>query len=223
VLLLNYLPFNAGEVVRAVSLRRTRELAYTSYVAALSVSALVNAQVAGVLGLVASLLVMGFFALPLGGVFLALALLSTLGLMLPSRLKPQGTSRLSEMREQLRAGMALMATRHGLWLLAGISAAKFVLNAVRIELGFRALGQTVSWPNAALLGAASVVASVINLAPGNLGIREFVLGAAAGAAGGSPVLAMAAASLDRAVMLAYTVVAGVPGLIHWRHRKLSKA
>jgi uncharacterized membrane protein YbhN (UPF0104 family) len=222
VLLLNYLPFNAGEVVRAVSLRRTRELAYTAYVAALGVGALMNALVAGVLGLVASLLVTGTFVPALGGVFLALALLSALGLVVPSRLTPRGTSRWSVMRGQMHAGMALVGTRHGLWALAGLSVVKFGLNAVRIVLGFGALGQAISWPNAALLGAASVVASVINLAPGNLGVREFVLGAAAGVAGGSPVLAMAAASFDRAVMLAYTMVAGVPGLIHWR-RKLGQA
>lgn len=219
VLLLNYLPFSAGEVVRAVALRRTRDLAYTSYAAALAVGALVNALIAGALGLVASLLVTRSWQLPLAGVFLTLAVLSTLALVLPSFVPARGTSRSSTLRRQLRDGMALVRTRHGLWLLAALSCAKFGLNAVRIMLGFGALGQPITWANAALLGAASVVASVINIAPGNVGIREMVLGAAAGAAGGSPVVAMAAASLDRAVMLAYTIVAGVPGLAHFRRRR----
>lgn len=219
VLLLNYLPFSAGEVVRAVALRRTRALAYTSYAGALAVGALVNALVAGLLGLVATLLAMRSWQLPLAAVFLALAVLSALALVLPSFIPARGSSRSSTLRRQLRDGMALVHERRGLLLLTALSCAKFGLNAVRIYLGFRALGQPITWANAALLGAASVVASVINIAPGNVGIREMVLGAAAAAAGGSPVVAMAAASLDRAVMLAYTIVAGVPGLAHWRRNR----
>ena len=218
VLLLNYLPFNAGEVVRAVQLRRTRELAYSAYVGALAVGALMNALVAGLFGLVAASFVGGPHQLSLCGIFLLLALLSALGLVVPSLIAPRGDSQRAQLRRKLRDGMALMRTRHGLLALGALCCAKFGLNALRVMLSFRALGQPISWTNAAMLGAASVVASVVNIAPGNLGIREFVLGAAAGAAGGSPILAMAAASLDRAVMIAYTLVAGVPGLVHWQRK-----
>lgn len=216
VQLLNYLPFSAGEVVRAVSLRRTRALAYPVYAGALAVAALMNTLLAGVGGAAISLLVGGPWHGPLFGVFLALAVVSVLGLVVPSLSTPRGTSRLSAMRRQMHEGLVFVRTRRVLFLLGAVSAAKFVLNALRVKLGFVALGQPISWANAALLGSASVLSSLVNLAPGNLGVRELVLGAAAGAAGGSPAIAMAAASLDRAVMLAYTVVTGLPGLAHWQ-------
>lgn len=218
VQLLNYLPFSAGEVVRAVSLRRTRELAYAAYAAGLAVAALMNTLLAGAGGAVTSLLVGGPLRGALFGVFLALGVGSVLGLVLPSLITPRGTSRMSVLRRQMREGIALVRTRDGLLVLAGISCAKFVLNALRVKLGFVALGQPISWANAALLGSASVLSSLVNLAPGNLGVRELVLGVAAGAAGGSPAIAMAAASLDRAVMFAYTLVTGLPGLAHWQRK-----
>jgi hypothetical protein len=165
-----------------------RELAYSAYVSALAVNALMNALIAGCSAWSRLRWWVARTSCRCVASFLLLALLSGLGLVLPSVIPSEGSSRHHELRRKLRDGTALVRADHGFGVLGALAGVKFGLNAaVRVMLSFQALGQPISWTNAAMLGAASVVASVVNVAPGNLGIREFVLGAAAGAAGGSPV------------------------------------
>jgi hypothetical protein len=54
--------------------------------------------------------------------------------------------------------------------------------------------------------------------PGNLGLREVVLSFASAQLGSTQMLGMAAASMDRVVLLAYVIATGVPGLLAIRSR-----
>jgi uncharacterized protein (TIRG00374 family) len=94
---------------------------------------------------------------------------------------------------------------------------KIVVAGFRMWLCFGALGQDVPILAAGLLASTTIVFSLINVTPGNLGLRELALAAIATQLGSSYAVGMAAASVDRVVLLAYTVVAGVPGL--WALRK----
>lgn len=217
-LLLNYLPFSAGSVARAMTLRRKHSLSYTSYASALLIASIVNGVVAALTGLAAVLVLPASAATtPLLLVFVVLAGSGALVLCFPAAWAPRGQSRL-----ELRAGdvvRAIALIRHrgaGLVVLAAVSLGKIVLSSLRLWLCFRALGVELSPMKLALLGGAAVLVSLVNLAPGNLGVRELLLGGAWGLIGGSPTLGMAAASLDRAVLLVYTVAAGVPGVVHVR-------
>ena len=53
-MLLNYFPLSAGSAARAVALRQKYDLPYASYLSALIISALVNAQVSATLGVAPS-------------------------------------------------------------------------------------------------------------------------------------------------------------------------
>jgi uncharacterized membrane protein YbhN (UPF0104 family) len=74
----------------------------------------------------------------------------------------------------------------------------------------------LSASTAILLGSTALTASLVNVVPGNIGVRELVVGAVSGVVGGSPVLGMAAASLERAVILGYTILTGLPGVYYVR-------
>jgi uncharacterized membrane protein YbhN (UPF0104 family) len=214
--LLNYLPLGAGSVGRAVVARRRHALPYTSFVAALTVGAIVNASVAALCGLVASVqlagtdakmipLVIGFGAITLGGL---------VAVSLPPSLAPRGPSFVARHLRTLAEGLVLIRDRgRGILVLALFSLCKLLLNGARLWLCFKALGVVLGPLTVTLVGSTAILASLVNLAPGNLGLRELLLGAIAAAGGGSATVGMAAASLERAVTFSWAVLSGIPCLL----------
>lgn len=214
-MLLNYFPFSAGSAARAVALQQKHSLPYASYLSALVISALVNAQVSAALGLAMCVTV-----LPQGAthasavmVFGAATVGGTLAMLAPTSHVPGGESFVAKQLRRLIEGLRLIRGRGGLLVLMLTSAAKLLFNTLRLWLCFQALGVALPAAHAALLGSAAVMISLVNLVPGNLGLRELLVGALAGAMGFSPALGMAAATLDRAVIISYTFVVGMPSLL----------
>jgi uncharacterized membrane protein YbhN (UPF0104 family) len=76
---------------------------------------------------------------------------------------------------------------------------------------------------AALLSSTTIVFSLVNVTPGNLGLREVAMAAVSTLLGTSYEVGIAAAAIDRAVLLVYTVVSGLPGLYSLRRRGPFKA
>jgi uncharacterized membrane protein YbhN (UPF0104 family) len=214
--LLNYLPFGAGSVGRAVVARRRHALPYTSFVSALSVGAIVNASVAALCGLIASVQLTGpdrRMAL-LVFVFGSIAAGGLVAVSLPASLAPKGSGFLARHLRTLADGLVLIRARgRGILILALFSLCKLTLNAARLWLCFKALGIVLSPVTITLVGSTAILASLVNLAPGNLGLRELLLGAISAAGGGSATVGMAAASLEGAVTWGWAVVSGFPGLI----------
>jgi uncharacterized membrane protein YbhN (UPF0104 family) len=214
--ILNYLPLGAGSVGRAVIARRRHGLPYTSFVAVLAVGSIVNGSVAALCGFIATFqlaggdpklwpIVIAFAAIAFGGLTV---------LALPPRLAPSGTTFLARHLRLLAEGLVTIRDRgRGVLVLATFSLVKLVLNTVRLWLCFKALGVVLTPLTVTLIGSTAILASLVNLAPGNLGLRELLLGATAAAGGGSATLGMAAASLERAVMFGYAVLSGIPCLL----------
>lgn len=214
-LLLNYLPFSAGSATRAVALRHKHELPYASYLSALVISALVNAQVAATLGFIMCLLV-----LPRGGAHeLVVALFGVaavgggLALLAPTSRVPRGDSWLARHARQWIEGLRLIRGRGGLLVLAAFSLAKLSFNTARLWLCFRTLGIALPPEYAALFGSSAVIIGIVNIVPGNLGLRELLVGLLSGSMGFTARMGMAAASLDRTAIMTYTLLAGVPCLL----------
>jgi uncharacterized membrane protein YbhN (UPF0104 family) len=59
--------------------------------------------------------------------------------------------------------------------------------------------------------------------PGNLGLREVAMAGVSTLLGSSYEVGIAAASIDRAVLLVYTVISGLPGVYSLRRRGPFKA
>ncbi|HLV64221.1 MAG TPA: lysylphosphatidylglycerol synthase domain-containing protein [Polyangiaceae bacterium] len=216
--LLNYLPFSAGSVARAITLRRKHSLPYSFYLSALLVATIVHAAVAALAGLVSTLaLSEGARVLPLVLLFAATVLGGGLVVCFPRAWAPGGRSRVEHrIRDIVEAAALIRHHGAGLAVLATTAFGKMLLNCLRMGVCFRALGVELSAFELVLLGSTAVLTSLVNLAPGNIGLRELLLGGLWGIIGGSPAVGMAAATLDRAVLLVYTVIAGVPGIVHVR-------
>jgi uncharacterized membrane protein YbhN (UPF0104 family) len=214
VALLNYIPFSTGSVARGVALRHRYTLAYATYVSALMISSVMNGHVAADAGLVISLadtldthhgtLLVGLFAL--------VSCASAVALLLPLAWIPRGSGFIPRQIHRITDGLRVLRRGSGLPVLALVSTGKITSSALRVWLCLAALGQKASLADVILLGSASVILSLVSIVPNNIGLRELVLGALAGLIGFSPGLGAAAATLDRAVVLGYAVISGLPCL-----------
>jgi uncharacterized membrane protein YbhN (UPF0104 family) len=218
--LLNHLPFNAGLVMRAALLKRDHALPYTSYVSLTLVNALINVAVGALVGLVAAgLSGRGGTSLPLlvfGGVVASSSLL----LWLPRSWAPRTGGFVARRLRTLLDGVVLIRGNGlGIALLALLALARIAGVALRLWVCFGALGATITPLGAVLLGWGSVLFTLVNVTPGNLGLRELVLSFAAAELGSTRTIGMAATSMDRVVLLAYIVAVGVPGLYSLRRRR----
>jgi uncharacterized membrane protein YbhN (UPF0104 family) len=214
--LLNHLPLNPGVLVRALVLRREHELPYTAFLSLTMLNALINVAVAAACALVLLLAsglqqvstAWGVVAV-LGGVVVMAVLV--IWVPMPTTSETGGI-----LSRQLRAAVGALAAMRGSGLsivvLALLALSKIAALGVRMSICFAAVGATVPASVCLLLAATTIALSVVNITPGNLGLREMVLAAVSAQLGSSHVLAMAAASVDRVVSLAYAVVAGLPGL-----------
>ncbi|HKO92301.1 MAG TPA: lysylphosphatidylglycerol synthase transmembrane domain-containing protein, partial [Polyangiaceae bacterium] len=219
--LLNHLPLNAGFMLRAALLKRDHALPYSSYLGLTLVNALINVAAGAAIGLVAAGIraLQGDLAVvPLVG-FGGVVLAAGLAIWLPSSWVPPGDGFVKKRLRTLLDGTSLIRGNGvGILLLAGLALTRIVGNALRLWLCFDALGTHISALGAALLGWGSVLFTLINLTPGNLGLREVVLSFAAAELGSTQTLGMAAASMDRVVLLAYVIAVGVPGLYSLERR-----
>lgn len=221
--LLNHLPLNAGFVMRAALLKSDHALSYTSYVSLSMVNAAVNVAVGAGVGMIASATL--FFGSGRGGlallVFTAIVVACVGLVFVPRRFAPGGGNYLARRLATFLEGVALIRGRGlGILWLALLAVIRLLGVAARLWICFDALGASVS-PLAALLLAWGVVLfTLVNITPGNLGLRELVLSLASAELGSTQMLGMAAASMDRVVLLAYVVAAGVPGLYSIRRRGL---
>lgn len=219
--LLNHLPFNAGLVMRATVLKRDHSLPYASYLALVMVNALINVAMAAIVGLVCVT-----FAgtrdgseLPLLVGFALLLAATVAAAFVPTRFIPRASGFVWNRLRVLGQGIALVRGKaKNLAVLGALAFTKMVVAAVRMWICFGALNEHVSPLEAALLSSTTIVFSLINVTPGNLGLREMAMAAVSRLLGSGYGIGMAAASIDRAVLLAYTVVSGLPGLYALRRR-----
>jgi uncharacterized protein (TIRG00374 family) len=116
-------------------------------------------------------------------------------------------------------GMALIrGSLRGVAILVALALSKIVIAAFRMWICFTALNADVSPLAAALLASTTIVFTLFNVTPGNLGLRELALAGISAHLGNSYAVGMAAGSIDRVVLLAYTIVTGLPGLYSLRRR-----
>jgi uncharacterized membrane protein YbhN (UPF0104 family) len=221
--LLNHLPLNAGLIMRAALLKQDHALPYTSYISLTMVNALVNVAVGALIGLVAagSGWLGALSGAPALALFAALAAASIAPLCLPGRFAPRGRGFVARRLRLLLDGLVLIrGNGSGLALLALLAVSRLLSTSARLWICFGALGASISLSGAALLGWGSVLFTLINITPGNLGLRELALSVVAAQLGSSQVIGMAATSMDRVVLLAYIVLVGIPGMYRIRRRGL---
>lgn len=116
-------------------------------------------------------------------------------------------ARLDEVRRAAIAGL-------GDWVRpAGWVVVQFAVAAVRIAVLYRGLGIGLTAPEALVLAALGNAALIVAITPAALGVRELVLGGGAVALGLSMEVGLLVALVERAVVLAWALVVGLPATV----------
>mgnify|MGYP003635865898 CR=1 FL=1 len=107
----------------------------------------------------------------------------------------------------------------------GLIFVQFSLLGVRMAICFAIIGQSISPSSLLLIVPIATLLSFLTITPGNLGLREWTIGAVSLAAGLDLSTGVFAATLDRAILVALTFAIGGPSLwwtlIKIRHARKS--
>ena len=225
--LLNHLPLSAGLVMRAAVLKRDYSLSYAVYLSLVTVNALINVAMAAALGLGALWFAGRPVAVPsltLSAAFAGMLVASAVVVGWPRNMLPRGESFVLRRARAFLAGVVELRGNGGrlLWLCV-LSAARIGAAGLRMAICFEALGAHVTPLAACVLASTSILFTLFNVTPGNLGLRELAMASVATVLGSSYAVGIAAASIDRVVLLGYTLVSGLPGIWSLRKRALAKA
>ena len=164
-----------GTIGKAVYLKRKYTFPYTLFIAATSAVALINLNIAAIMGALAALVV-GYSYHPLIPVllcfFLAVNLLFCLLLFAPGRVDACRW-KLFDRLSGIAKGLDLI--RRNRMLVTRISALLFInflLSTAELTLSYRALSIDISLAKVILTDSISLFFGVVKILPGNLGIYE---------------------------------------------------
>lgn len=220
-LLLNHLPLNAGFIMRAMVLRRDHQLPYSAYVSLTMVNALINLGVGAATGVVGlSLFVPSSPTADSVRVALAVIVLGCAAAMHVHLLpRPQGSGFIVRQYLAMVRGVSMIrGNGAAIAVMASIATTKILALALRFAICFALLGRPVPTITLVLVAAVQSVMAIVNITPGNLGLREIVVSVMSGQLGTSETIGLAAAGIDRVFSITYAVVVGLPGLHSLRAR-----
>jgi hypothetical protein len=210
----NYLPMRAGTLMRFEYVRLVHGVGYLRFGGLLGARSLILLWVAAAAGLT------GAVAMRIAGreprieaflIFGVIVVLALLPLLAPvERLLPRRVRSLGAVAD-LTEGLALVRRNRRIlaWYLAMVLLQLGFLTA-RLAVAFDAIGRHPPLWAYCFLSPIGTILSFINLTPGNLGLREWLVGILSSAVGLDYADGIFAASIDRGVLIVMTLAAGVP-------------
>jgi uncharacterized protein (TIRG00374 family) len=131
----------------------------------------------------------------------------------PANFLPTGQAYVWRRGRAFLEGVVELRGKGGRLLWLGVLAAcRIAVAGLRVWICFAAVGTEISPLAASVLASTAILFTLFNVTPGNLGLRELAMGGVTAALGSSYAFGIAAASIDRVVLLGYTVVSGLPGI-----------
>jgi uncharacterized protein (TIRG00374 family) len=210
-----YLPARGGMVVRAAYMKRVYRLPLPQYAALSVLMTGLSIAVAAILGIAGVIILLvsdgsveGRAIITFTG--LGLASLGGMGLAIFVSGKIRSEGRFAEVARGFRSGADLwFHSRSRLYVFLGWTVALFAAQALRLWLSFAAVGITPDFGSMLTIQAMALVAFVLALTPGNIGLKEGAIVFAASLLGIDPNLALLASLIDRAASLLVTFVVGL--------------
>lgn len=208
----NYVPAQAGTLYRLRYMRAVHDVSYPESVAVYSanfVATLVGASVTafiGVIGFAAAGGRLSYSLLLISGGLIALAAAMAV-VPLPQFAARHG--RLARAWRSFHSGFEQIRREPGTaWACVMIEIGKYVITGLRMYIAFRVLDVDVPFWAFLVLAPAAGIAGFISFTPGAFGFRELFITGAAAALGIGVDTGLLGATIDRAVMLATSVVFG---------------
>ncbi len=200
----NNIMVKGGILARGYFLKKVHQFNYTHFALMLTSFVIIDLMVGGFLGmliLVWLAMIRGSFSVSLFGVFLLLFLGSLAITCFPISVLPTKKHLwiVRKLNEVIVSWQKIAQDRRALGSLFLLALASFIIYALRLQYGFAILFKPVSFLESLLMSIVGMVANLIGLTPGGLGIREFFVGSAYGLIQGSSVEAVVVIVLDRIV------------------------
>jgi len=222
--LLNYLPMNAGTLLKARILKKHRSLKYAHFISVMSVTVLLTLLGGGILGLIAITVsgkMSGTDGIVLTAFFLGSAVVPFLILHIPASLIERYRGWVwTALRDLLNGWEQIRKNGWGLLMVFALAVIKLLIAAMRLWVCFNAVGTRITLLGSIIFAVVSNLLMLVNITPGSLGVRELLIAAIAQFTGLSFEGGLFAASLDRIFSLAFAVCAGLPSLMALRIKKM---
>ena len=222
--LLNYLPMNAGMILKARVLKKRVGVQYAHFVSLTAGQLLITVVGGATLGLIvlaASWGTSGPGRWAVAGVFAAALVACLAAFHVPASSISRGPGWVKTALRDFLDGLAsIRQHRSGLLVLLLLSNVKLLLLAVKFRICFSVLGVEATFLGCIVLAVLAVFTTLAAITPAGLGVREVLVGVAAAVAGLSFEVGVTAAALDRVIVTLTNLVSGVAGLAILRARKV---
>jgi hypothetical protein len=224
-----YLPARGGMVVRAAYMKRVYRLPLSQYAALSVLMTGLSIAVAALLGIVGVIVLLvsdgsvdGRAIVTFAG--LGLASLGGMALAIFVSGRISSTGRFAEVARGFRSGADLwFHSRNRLFIFLGWTVILFATQAVRLWLSFAAVGVRPDIGSMLTIQALALVAFVLALTPGTIGLKEGAIVFAASLLGIDPNLALLASLIDRAASLLVTFGVGLVSVPYLTRRATTGA
>ena len=210
--LVNYLPMRLGTVIRMRFFKVRHAIDYSTFIGIAVVRSMLLLTLSGVFGCLALAgLSMTGMHVPVILV-IALATAATFPLifvfMAHKNLHCQQKNLKSIFKKLSYGYLALRGNSKHFWALVLITTIQFAVVSARLSIAFQAFGIGVSTWALFLLGPTATLLTFISITPGNLGLREWVIGSISGIAELGFKDGVFAGTLDRTVAMALSFLVG---------------
>lgn len=213
----NYLPMRVGTIVRMRYFKHVLGLEYSAFCSIFGVKLVLLLFGTGFFGCVALLGLSLDRQIPLAPwlLFASVLVCSLLSLFLPLPRMEGKTGFLSRLVTHLSSAQRDIGRNLNAFALLQLCILfQFAMIGVRLHLSFLVFGIEDSIWAYFLIGPVAALSTFVNITPGNLGVREWLIGVLATLGGFDFQSAVFAGTLDRGLMLILTFLFGGTGLMY---------
>ena len=212
-----YTPVKAGMVARAYYLKKIHQFSYSNYISLLSASYLINLLVASGTSSWLSFFSYHFYSQNEWPIFvLSIVLLmitvacAILVLFCSSVISfNPGNALLNFMTDLMGGFRILMKKKSILAKIAGIQLVLIFIMALKLYWSFKAIGIQVSFVHILIIQSLTTFSTVVSITPGNLGVKEGIIGSFAFMLNIPATDAIFAATVDRGISMVVTFALGL--------------
>lgn len=162
------LPFGGGASFKAIYLKKLLKLRYSSFIASMAIANIIKIMIFSLAAV--------FLVMPLGGVLSAVSIMtfsaSLLFLLLGHKLKKLDITSAGYVIKVIDEWQKIKEDRSTITKLVCLSLFVFAVTSFSIYLSFRAFSVDISARAGGTIAAFTTITGLLNIVPGNLGIRE---------------------------------------------------
>jgi len=162
------LPFGGGASFKAVYLKKLLKLRYSSFIASMAIANIIKIMIFALAAV--------FLVMPLGGVLSTVSIVtfsaSLLFILLGHKLKKLDITSAGYAKKVIDEWQKIKKDRGTITKLVCLSLFVFAVTSLSVYLSFRAFSVDISVRAGGTIAAFTTITGLLNLVPGNLGIRE---------------------------------------------------